>query len=108
MVRSKELIRFEIDEKIRLERERAKLDMEVAEHEFKLERELEELRHKHTVEELKLYREVLPVVRDILKLQKELGVKTVALLPKHFEHVGKGIIKGLIEEKRKELKEKWK
>jgi len=75
MVRSKELIRFETDEKIRLDKVRAELDMKVAEHDAKLVKEIENLKHKNCMEELKILKEILPIIREILQLQKELGIK---------------------------------
>jgi len=108
MVRSKELIRFETDEKIRLDRARAELDMKISEHEAKLAKEIENLRHKNYMEELKLLKEILPIIREILQLQKELADKGITGLDERIneraiEIFGRAIAKELkTNDKRKE------
>ena len=109
MVRSKSHIKFEVDQKIRLEKERVKLQMELMEYEARLEKEILDLEHRHFMEEAAVYKEILPMVQEILKLQKELGVKgsVVGFSDRQLEALGRGIIKGLSEEERNRFLRRW-
>ena len=102
MVRSKSHIKYEVDQKIRLEKERVKLQMELIQYEARLQREILELQHRHFMEEMDAYKEILPMIQEVLKLQKELGIKgsPVGLSDRQLEALGRGIVQGLSEEER--------
>lgn len=112
-VRSKELIKFETDEKIRLAKERAQLERQVSEqlHKqfFNQDKELFELQHSNLMEELEVYGKLIPMIVEMLKLQKELGPTKDLSIPdtEVIENLGKGFIKGIaeIEKKKKEVKD---
>ena len=50
MVRSKSHIKYEVDQKIRLEKERVKLQMQLIQYEARLQKEILELQHRHFME----------------------------------------------------------
>lgn len=112
MVRSKELIKFGTDEKIRLAKERARIDKQLNEQIFNQDKELVELQHSNLMKQLEAYGELLPMIERMLKLQKELGPTKDLSIPdtEIIENLGRGFVKGMaeIEEKRREVEDEKK
>ena len=109
-----------IEEKIRLERERERIEKErivmdkaseVLGHKNAMEEE--HLRHKNAMEEWNVYKEILPRITELLKLQKEIG--PLALTPlngKDLKKLGEGLGTGMVKQdqanKEKDFREKFK